>query len=89
MQSHYFLVGNLWLIFGLLTIFGRRHERSSPDMYSFFGAGQYLSPTNYAVLIIIAFITAIFCFVMHAFAMRRDALHRVAIEASRFPTRAN
>jgi hypothetical protein len=66
----YFLAGNLWLIFGVLAIVGRKLERSEPDRYSFFGFGRWFEPQGYTVFVYLLFVVAAACFLLHWWAGR-------------------
>jgi hypothetical protein len=70
-MSPYFLAGNLWLIFAVLAIVGRKFERAQPDMYSFFGFGRWFEPGEYNLLVGMLFGVAIVCFVLHWRTLRR------------------
>ena len=49
----YFVVGNMWLLTGLVLWLGRKAVRFQPTRYSFFGVGGWLSPFAYGFLILV------------------------------------
>ena len=50
----YFVAGNAWLFFGVLTVLGQGVARTSPTYHTFFGQG-WISPTTYSTVQAFAF----------------------------------
>lgn len=75
-MSQYFLAGNVWLAFAVLAYLGQKQERSHPTMYSFFGAGQWLSPEHYYGLLAGLIAAGIWCLVLHGRSCRHHVIQK-------------
>jgi hypothetical protein len=63
MVGRCFVLGNLWLMFALLMLLGRRVVRTEPYMVSFFGGDHaaMLYPGTYSVLVALAIGAGVLC----------------------------
>lgn len=64
-MPQYFLAGNAWLAFALLTYLGRTEMPFRPTMYAFFGRGRELSANEYARFNALLFGAGIVCLLLH------------------------
>ena len=69
----YFVIGNVWLIVGLVLKLGQKEMFAKPTMYSFFGSGAWFEPNTYDRFVAFAFGAAAVSFVL-AFRNRKKAV---------------
>jgi len=55
------LLGSCWLLLALVELLGRSVARTQPTMYAFFGAGGYLYPGSYNIVIVLTTLCGVLC----------------------------
>jgi hypothetical protein len=73
-MSHYFIAGNIWLVFAVLAVVGRKVERHQPDTISFFGLGRWFSPREYNLFVGVLLGIAAVCFILSWWNGRRTRM---------------
>jgi hypothetical protein len=71
-MTRYFAAGNFWFAMGLIAYVGRATMRDKPDMYAFFGAGQWFEAWQYRNLVIAIFAASLFYFVLWAVTAKKN-----------------
>jgi len=51
LKKVYVLVGNLWLLLGVVVALGGKVMRGGPTMLSFFGVGRWFYPATYNFIV--------------------------------------